>query len=206
MNKYNETLIACEHCDLLQVKQPLQLGQIATCPRCGSRLYFNSICSPMSMLALTLTALILLLPANLYPLLSMTMIGSTETASLLQATLKIFHEGNYFVALLIFICSTIAPFLMLLSLCCASFIISFNIQTQWLKKLLKWTDFLTHWSMLEVYLVSFLVALIKLVDLADIELGVGLVCFSLLMIINSLILSFFDASSYWQKVPIDAIS
>ena len=204
MSTQHDTLVACQYCDLLIEKPVLARGEVAKCPRCGGRLYFNSSCSPMSMLALTLSALLLLFPANLYPLLTMTMIGTTETASLFEATTKIYLEGNYFVAFLIFFCSRIPPFLMLLSLSCASFIVAFEIKTPLLKKLLKWVDHLTHWSMLEVYLVSFLVALVKLVGLADVELGVGLVCFSLLMITNSLILSFYSSEQYWDKVAMNA--
>ncbi len=209
MTKTSAQLSACSHCDLLIAPyQPERFEDVkhsAKCPRCGSLLYHKAQCQPSTILALSLTALILLIPANTYPLLSMTMVGTTEKVSLIQATLKLLHEGNIFIALLIFLCSSLAPALMLSSLCCASYLSSRRSQSPWLKRYLKWVDHLSHWSMLEVYLVSFLVALIKLVDIADIELGIGLFCFSLLMVTNSLILTLFDPSDYWDKVKINGI-
>ncbi|MCE2570342.1 paraquat-inducible protein A [Motilimonas eburnea] len=203
-------LSACSHCDLLiapyQPQRPQDIKHSAKCPRCGSHLYHKAQCQPSTILALSITALLLLIPANTYPLLAMTMIGTTEKVSLIQATVKLYQEGNFFIALLIFICSTLAPAMMLLSLACASYLSIFHTQSPRLKLFLKWVDHLSHWSMLEVYLVSFLVALIKLVDIADIELGVGLICFSLLMVTNSLILTLFDPSDYWDRVTVNGIS
>ncbi|RJG42265.1 paraquat-inducible protein A [Motilimonas pumila] len=197
--------IACKHCDLLISKTALLPGQKAHCPRCGSRLYFVSRSSPSAILALCLTALILLVPANIYPLLSLTMVGITDSVSLISAVEKVYQEGDQFIALLILLCVTLAPALMLLALASASFCISFNLLTPILKPLLKAVDVMTHWSMLEVYLVSFLVALVKLVDLGDVHLGLGLVCFIALMLVNSMILSVYDAETYWNKVKVDVI-
>ncbi|MFO6423467.1 paraquat-inducible protein A [Motilimonas sp. KMU-193] len=210
MTKSSSQLNACSHCDLLiapyQPPSPKDIKHSAKCPRCGSHLYHKAQCQPATILALSLTALILLIPANTYPLLSMTLIGTTEKVSLIQATLKLYIEGNIFIALLIFLCSSLAPAMMLISLCFASYLSIFHAQSPKLKQFLKWIDHLSHWSMLEVYLVSFLVALIKLVDIADIELGIGLLCFSLLMVTNSLILTLFDPSDYWDKVKVNGIS
>lgn len=194
--------IACKHCDLLITKSTLLPGQKAHCPRCGSRLYFVSRCSPSAILALCLTALILLVPANVYPLLSLTMVGMTDSVSLISAVEKVYQEGDRFIALLIFLCVTLAPALMLMALAGASFCYRFNVLTNLLKPLLKAVDFMTHWSMLEVYLVSFLVALVKLVDLGDVHLGLGLACFVALMLVNSIILSVYDAETYWSKVKV----
>ncbi len=204
MNREQDKTSICSYCDLAVERVQLKGGECAKCPRCGSLLYQQTHATPTTILALCTTAIILIFPANLYPLLEMTMLGTSETTTLMQGAKMMLNEGGSFVAVLVVFCAVVAPFLMLSALWLSSAIISFapnfRLLNRGLKPLLKLTDFMTHWSMLEVYLVSFLVAVFKLVDISEIEIGFGLVCFVLLMLINSLILINYDAKYYWSKV------
>ncbi|MDX2321347.1 MAG: paraquat-inducible protein A, partial [Moritella sp.] len=72
--------------------------------------------------------------------------------------------------------------------------------------LLKLVKFFTEWSMLEVYLVSFLIAVFKLSDIADIQLQFGLLSFISLMFISSLIMYRLNLEIFWQKMDENANS
>ncbi len=58
---------------------------------------------------------------------------------------------------------------------------------------------LIHWSMIEVYLVSFIVALVKLVDFAEIHLGYGLWCICITLFLSTRLIQRLDPSEYWER-------
>jgi len=68
---------------------------------------------------------------------------------------------------------------------------------------LKAVEVFRHWAMLEVYIVSLLVALFKLIDIADVRLGGGLLSLGILMLLNMTLLTLFDPAPYWERVPLE---
>ncbi|MGL5156688.1 MAG: paraquat-inducible protein A, partial [Aeromonas veronii] len=67
---------------------------------------------------------------------------------------------------------------------------------------LKLVEVFRHWAMLEVYIVSLLVALFKLIDIADVRLGGGLLSLGILMLLNMTLLILFDPAPYWARIPL----
>ena len=63
-----------------------------------------------------------------------------------------------------------------------------------------------HWAMLEVYIVSLMVALFKLIDIADVRLGGGLLSLGILMLLNMALLILFDPAPYWERIPLQNAS
>ena len=71
---------------------------------------------------------------------------------------------------------------------------------------LKSVEVFRHWAMLEVYIVSLLVALFKLIDIADVRLGGGLLSLGCLMLLNMTLLILFDPAPYWERIPLQHAS
>lgn len=182
----------------------LEKNKHAHCPRCNTLLYTNTIFSISTILALSLTGLFLVMIANIFPMFTITMLGAEESATLIQGAWALFEKKFYFVGLLVIFCSFIAPFLFLSCLVQVCLLLLTKRNTPQLILLLKLVKFFTEWSMLEVYLVSFLIAVFKLSDIADIELQLGLLSFVSLMFISSLIMYGLNLELFWQKMEKNA--
>jgi len=194
----------CNKCDLIVDHVPITKNKHAHCPRCNTLLYTNKLFSISTILALSLTGIILVIIANIFPMFSLTMLGVEESATLIQGAWALFEKDFYFVGLLVIFCSFIAPFLFLSCLAQACFLLLTKRNTPQLILLLKLVNFCTEWSMLEVYLVSFLIAVFKLSEISDIEFQLGLLSFVSLMFISSLIMYGLNLELFWQKMEQNA--
>ena len=190
--------IICRHCDMVSLVPKVAVGYVAKCPRCRRVIYKNSNCNPANMLALCLTALILLVPAFYFPLISIHLLGITESANLLQGALMMIDNAPL-VAFVVLFCAVIAPTLLISCITISSACLAFNYHPTVLPKILKITYILKHWSMLEVYMVSLMVAIFKLMNYADLYFDVGLYFFIALLLLNLTIISHYSNHTYWEK-------
>ena len=190
--------IICRHCDMVSQVPEIPTGYVAKCTRCERVIYKNSNCRPANILALCLTALILIVPAFYFPLISIHLLGITESANLLQGALMMIDNAPV-VAFAVLFCAVIAPTLLICSITLSSACLTFNYHPTYLPKILKITYILKHWSMLEVYMVSLMVAIFKLMNYADLYFDVGLYFFIALLLLNLTIISNYSNHTYWER-------
>ncbi len=177
-----EALIACHECDLLMHHPRIGEEQKACCPRCGYEMVVH--CSHMRRrsLALVLTALILFVPANFLPIMSLNVLGQNAVDTVWSGVLGLYESGMQGVALVVFFCSMLVP---LLKLLCQLFVL-LAMPNPALRPLAchcyRVYHHMREWGMLEVYLFGILVSIVKLIDMAELHLGVGLGCFIALML------------------------
>ncbi len=171
--------------------------EVAKCPRCERVIYKNSSLAPAKMLALGLTALILLVPAFYFPLISIHLLGITEGTNLLQGALMMIDNAPV-VAFVVLFCAVIAPTLLISCITFSSACLTFAYRPAFLPKVLKLTYLLKHWAMLEVYMVSLMVSMFKLMNDADLYFASGLYFFTALLIINMTIISNYSNHTYWK--------
>lgn len=198
IQEHTAHLILCPACDLELSRPQLNSKQYACCPRCKTKLYKSSNLSPEKQLALSVTGLFLLIVAFSHPLLEMDMYGIYGSATIIEGVIALFNQQFYFVSFLVALCAIVAPTLFLVLVAIISLGIMRRSSGQWLKILLSWLAWSTHWSMLEVYLVAFLVSIFKLNTMADLSYGPGIISLVLLIIINSTIVSCLDQHCYWE--------
>jgi len=189
--------IICQHCDMTSIVPVIEKGQQATCSRCHSVIYKNSACEPAGMLALCLSALILTVPAFTYPLISLHLLGITEDTNLLQGAMMMIDIAPI-VSFVVLICAVIAPTLLIICIAISSAYLTFKRKPPFLPKVFKITNLLIHWSMLEVYMVSLMVAMFKLMHYADLYIGVGFYFFITLLLLNLAIISHYNNDQYWE--------
>ncbi|WP_238596804.1 paraquat-inducible protein A [Psychromonas sp. psych-6C06] len=161
-------------------------------------IYKNSWCNPSGMLALCLTALIITIPAFNLPLISLHLLGITEETNLLQGVFMMIDSAPI-VSFVVLFCAVIAPTLLIISIAISSACLSFNLKLLILPKLFKITRILIHWSMLEVYMVSLMVAMFKLMNYADLYIGTGFYFFIALLLINTTVISNYSNHQYWER-------
>lgn len=173
-------------------------GFVAKCIRCQHVIYKKSWCSPSGLFALSLSALILFVPAFYFPLISIHLLGITEDTNLLQGALMM-TDNAPLVAFVVLFCAVIAPTLLIFSITLSSALLAFNHRPDYLPKILKITYILKHWSMLEVYMVSLMVAVFKLMNYADLYFGAGFYFFIAVLLLNLFIISNYSNHGYWER-------
>ncbi|MDX2322468.1 MAG: paraquat-inducible protein A [Moritella sp.] len=98
----------CDKCDLIVDHVPIAKNKQAHCPRCNTLLYTNNAFSISAILALSITGLILVVIANVFPMFTITMLGVEESATLIHGALSLLEKYFYLVVVLVIFCSFIA--------------------------------------------------------------------------------------------------
>ncbi|KAB0495040.1 paraquat-inducible protein A [Pseudomonas vancouverensis] len=175
-----DQLIICEHCDSVYEKVVLAKHQKTLCVRCGGVLQRYNGLTVEQRLALTFTALVLWIFANCYPVMSISLKGLKNSATLWDSVLALSLGPITFMAMVAAIAMIIAPIFQLLLLI---WVLSFALRQQrapGFKFCMRWLETLRPWSMLEVCLLGAMVAVIKLAGLLDVLPGIGLFALAVL--------------------------
>ncbi|NIE74191.1 paraquat-inducible protein A [Pantoea sp. Tr-811] len=179
-----DDLVACHECDLLLRKPVLHHGEKALCPRCGYELYAHRYNVVNRSLALVLTALLLFVPANFLPIMQLHLLGQSSDDTVWSGVLGLYNSDMRGVAVVVFLCSMAIPLLKLLCQLAVLLSIRLNIGRSYGLLCYRIYHHLRDWGMLEVYFMGVLVAIVKLVDLAELTVGLGLFCFISLLLIQ----------------------
>ncbi|MGE4535426.1 paraquat-inducible protein A [Halomonas sp.] len=179
-----EALIACHECDLLMRKPSLRDGERAECPRCGYELFTHRHHVVKRSLALVIAALLLYIPANFLPIMQLNLLGQSTQDTVWSGVLGLYDSGMQSIALVVFLCSMAVPLLKLLCQLCVLLSIRLDYGRGYGLLLYRIYHHMREWGMLEVYLMGILVAMVKLMDLADLSLGLGLFCFIALLLVQ----------------------
>lgn len=179
-----DELVACHECDLLLRKPVLQHDEKAQCPRCGYELYAHRHNVVNRSLALVLTALLLFVPANFLPIMQLHLFGQTSDDTVWSGVLGLYNSQMRGVAVVVFLCSMAIPLAKLLCQLTVLLSIRLNVGRAYGLLFYRIYHHLRDWGMLEVYFMGVLVAIVKLVDLAELTVGLGLFCFISLLLIQ----------------------
>lgn len=179
-----EALVACHECDLLMHKPSLSDGESAACPRCGYELFRHRHRVVRRSLALVIAALLLYVPANFLPIMQLNLLGQTTEDTVWSGVVGLYDSGMQGIALVVFLCSMAVPLLKLLCQLLVLLSIRLDFGRSYGLLLYRIYHHMREWGMLEVYLMGILVAIVKLMDLADLSLGLGLFCFVALLLVQ----------------------
>jgi paraquat-inducible protein A len=193
-------LIACKICGKVHSHPSLDPGTVAKCRRCGSRIAKRTSNSLHVTAALSLAALILYIPANLFPILRLDMYGASTENTVWQGAVSLFRDGDYGVAVIVFLASILIPCLKLLGLLFLVVAIKFNFSSGKLlrTRIYRVIEVLGRWAMLDVFVMAVLVSLVKLQRLATIIPGKGLVAFTCVVVLTLIASASFDPQLIWE--------
>jgi paraquat-inducible protein A len=200
MEMASETLISCRSCDLLHQTVPPPPGGAVSCTRCGDLLYRKPRGAFQVVLALTLTALLMFLVANAFPLVTFELAGRSQPGKLISGVLGLYREGYWELAGLVLFTTILAPLLYLLGLFYVLLPLSLGRRPWGLAPLFRTIKALTPWAMLEVYMFGILVALIKLRDFGHVDSGIALFAFFGLACAIVAINRGLDRPAIWDQV------
>lgn len=176
-------LIACDVCDALYRRVPLGGAQQARCTRCGQLLGRGHRLDRPALAALTLAALVTFLIANLQPIVQLNLRGLHSAATLPVALLDTWRSGEHLVALLAASVALVFPLtVILLRLYALSPLVLKRLPPAW-RFAMRALMFASRWSMVEVLLLSALVAAVRIAAMATVHPGVGLIAFAALVML-----------------------
>lgn len=200
-----EPMLGCDVCELVvPEKAAVRIGPPGRhqlqCPRCADRLHRRKPRSLERTWALVLAALIFYVPANLYPVMTVTSLGQTQSDTIFSGVVFLFEHGMLPLAAILFIASIFVPLLKLLIL--IFLLVSVQARSRWRPRdrtrLYRITEAIGRWSMVDVYVVTILVALVHLGNLASIEAEAGAVFFCAVVIITMFAAMAFDPRLIWD--------
>ncbi len=170
------------------------------CPRCGAGLHIRTRESVQRTLALALTACLLYIPANLLPIMTTTQLGAGEPSTILGGVVLLIDMGSYPVAAVIFIASVMVPSGKLLSIFWLCWGVSRGDRTSFQQRTVMYrvTEFIGKWSMVDIFVVAVLVALVHLGGLMTITAGPAAIAFGGVVVVTMLSAESFDPRLIWD--------
>jgi len=194
----NQGLISCHSCHLLC--RSAGPDAIMTCPRCGARLHRRKPNSIKRTWALVVAAFIFYIPANLLPITIVVSLGQAQSDTIMSGVIYFIKSGMWPIALVIFVASVFVPLLKLIIL--TFLLISVQRKSSWRRKdrtrLYRITEVVGRWSMVDIFVVTILVALVKLGGLASIQAQSGAVYFCAVVVITLFAAMSFDPRLIWD--------
>lgn len=193
-------LIACHTCGLLSRRLPTH--SVTRCPRCDCRLHDRIPRSLSRSWAFLVAAVVLYVPANLLPIMHLTSLGKTQSDTILSGVLFLLLHGMWPLALIVFVASIVVPILKILIMAYLLLSVQFSAQSRALDRtrLYRITEFVGRWSMVDIFVVTVLVALVHLGQLANVAAGAGAVYFAAVVILTMLAAGSFDPRLIWDAV------
>ena len=192
------SLIACRQCDLVQRQVDLARNGIARCPRCNAILYRHHPASPERTLALTLGALVLFAIANIFPIVGIDIQGQVIRTTLVQAVMALYAHHSKIVALLLFVTTMAMPALEILALCYLLLALRGGRRPALFAPVFRLLQGVRPWNMVEIFMLGALVSIVRLSDLARIDVGIALWALAALMLVLAAIDATFDVGALWS--------
>ena len=193
-------MLVCHACGLLSKAQP-HVHEMS-CPRCGDHLHFRKPNSIQRSWALLLTAMLLYIPANLLPMMHTSSLFGSQSDTIMSGVVYFWTSGSWYLALIIFFASIMVPLLKMVAL--MLLLITAQRRSRWQlqqrTRLYRLVEFVGRWSMLDIYVVAVIVALVQLKGLATILPGPGAIAFGAVVVLTMFAAMAFDPRIMWDSL------
>lgn len=172
------------------------------CPRCGSAMHLRKSDSIQRTLALLITACLLYIPANVFPIMYTDQLGSSEGSTILGGVLLLIHHGSIPIAAVIFIFSVMVPSGKLMAMFYLIWTVERHspLDPRQRTVMYRVTEFIGKWSMVDVFVVAILVALVHLGGLLVIRPGIAALSFAGVVMVTMVAAESFDSRLIWDRM------
>lgn len=194
-------LIGCHTCGLLVPDRVPNASEHDTCPRCRGSLHSRKANSLARTTALIFTAAMLLIPANIYPVMTVIQFGQGDPNTILGGVVYLIEDGMWVLAMIIFFASIVVPVLKLIVL---SFIlISIRRKSPWRPQdrthLFRVAEGVGAWSMVDIYVVAVLAGLVNMGALSTVRPEIGATFFGAVVVVTMFAAHSFDPRLIWDN-------
>jgi paraquat-inducible protein A len=191
-------LVSCEACELLA--RPVDAAELGYCPRCSAALDWRRPHSIQYTWALLIAAAICYVPANVLPVLTTNALGSSDSDTIMGGVMLLYTTGSWPLALIVLVASVMVPLGKLVALA----YLLLAVQRGWARgnrertRLYRMVEFIGRWSMLDVFVDTFTVALVQLQPLMSVEPGPGVLFFAAVVVLTMMAANSFDPRLIWD--------
>ena len=193
-------LLACHACGL--VHRPSGAAHDLVCARCGAGLHARKPNSIGRTWALLIAAYILIVPANVLPVMQTGSLFGSETDTIMSGVVFLWESGSWLLAAILFFASIAVPGAKLLAL--SYLLVSVQRRTAWARpqrtRLYRVLEFVGRWSMIDIYVAAILTALVQFGGLMTIKAGPGAIAFGAVVVLTMFAAESFDPRLIWDPV------
>ena len=194
------SLVACPTCGLLS-----PLAGTTACPRCDATLHSRKPNGRQRTWALLITTAVLYIPANQLPVMRVVSVGHAQADTIFSGILHLARSGSWALALVILIASILVPLFKVAIL--TVLLLSERSRSRWRPdhraRLYRLMEAVGRWSMVDIFVVILMVAIVEVGGLATIAPGPGAVAFALMVIAAMLAVRSFDPRLVWDALEPD---
>ena len=193
-------MASCHSCGLL-TRLFSGSSRASACPRCFSRLHSRNADSIGRCWALLFAAAVLYVPANVLPIMTTRSLGFTQSDTIMSGVLYLLKDEAP-LAVVVFVASVVVPLLKLVVLGYLAYSVQSGSRWRALDRtrLYRIAEAIGRWSMVDIYVVTILVALVRLDELASIDADVGAVFFGAVIVLTLLAARSFDPRLIWDRM------
>ena len=192
-------LVSCEACHLLS--RPAGGSAPGDCRRCGEKLESRRYASIETTWALVVAAAICYIPANALPVFTTTTLGEEEPDTILSGVAFLYTSGSWPLALIVLVASVMIPLGKLAALAYLLLTVQRGsiANNQERTRLYRIVEIIGRWSMLDVFVAAFTVALVQLQPLMSVEPGPGVLFFAAVVVLTMIAAESFDSRLIWDS-------
>lgn len=203
MRAIDAGVLICHECHQLNRLQSDAGKQF--CSRCGGRLHARRPNSLVRTWALLLTAAILYIPANLLPIMTVNSLGKGQSDTIMSGVIELVNYGMLPIAAVVFIASILVPTFKLVGIGLLLYSVQRHQPMSARQRILmyRFIEWIGRWSMLDIFVIAILVAVVNFGSLASIEPGAGAVAFASVVILTMLAALTFDPRLIWDNTDSD---
>ncbi len=192
-------LVLCETCGLLT--RPASAREPGHCPRCGEELALRRHNAVQRTWALIIAAAVCYIPANLMPVMLTNTMTSVEEDTIISGAVLLYETGSWHLSLIVLIASVVIPLAKLAALAYLLIAVQRRMggDRHGRSRLYRLLEFVGRWSMLDVFVITFTVALIQLEPLMSIKPGAGVLFFAAVVVLTMIAAETFDPRLIWDS-------
>ena len=193
---------ACKDCGVIIDISSFNSSTQHACPRCHSVFYYPGESFDL-VLVMAITSLLFFIPASFLPIMTLSVLGQHHSVTLIQAVLFFAEDGYMIIAIIASGAGLVIPLALLALIIMMILPVKLNSSPKLVRNFYRMYEYLSTWSMAEVYLISIFVAIVKLSGMAELELDFGLFSFSFFLITFYITIIWFNPNDLWVKYALE---
>ncbi|MGR3888452.1 paraquat-inducible protein A [Pseudomonas sp. 1152_12] len=203
MRAIDAGILICTECHELNKQEADTEEQL--CTRCGALVHTRRPNSLTRTWALLITAAILYIPANLLPIMTVNSLGQGDPSTIMAGVIQLVQHGMFPIAAVVFIASILVPTFKLVGIGLLLFSVQRHQPLSARQRIVmyRFIEFIGRWSMLDIFVIAILVAVVNFGRLASVEANLGAAAFASVVILTMLAAVTFDPRLIWDNTESD---
>ncbi|MGX1123729.1 paraquat-inducible protein A [Pseudomonas sp. HLS-6 TE3448] len=203
MRAIDAGILICIECHELNRQEPDTDEQV--CTRCGALVHARRPNSLIRTWALLITAAILYIPANILPIMTVSTLGQGSPDTIMSGVITLMKHGMFPIAGVVFVASILVPTFKLVGIALLLYSVQRHQPLSARQRIVmyRFIEFIGRWSMLDIFVIAILVAVVNFGRIASVEANLGAVAFASVVILTMLAAVTFDPRLIWDNTESD---